>query len=45
MQYARENRANYKLPKGITLWAELPKSTANKVLRREIREKALSSAH
>ena len=42
MQYARENLANYKRPKGITLWAELPKSAVNKILRREVREKLLS---
>ena len=42
MRYARENLANYKRPREITLWAELPKSAANKILRREVREKLLS---
>ena len=38
-QYARDKLANYKRPKGISVWPELPKSAANKILRREVREK------
>jgi acyl-CoA synthetase (AMP-forming)/AMP-acid ligase II len=33
--------ANYKRPKSIELWEELPKSAANKILRREIRERII----
>jgi acyl-CoA synthetase (AMP-forming)/AMP-acid ligase II len=39
MQYARDHLANYKRPKEILIWPELPKSAANKILRRSVREK------
>ena len=42
-QYARDKLANYKRPKGISLWPELPKSAANKILRREVRERLLAA--
>ena len=42
-QYARDQLANYKRPKGISLWPELPKSAANKILRREVRERLLAA--
>ena len=41
MQFARNNLANYKRPKEIKIWSELPKSAANKILRRSIRDKIL----
>jgi len=34
----RANLANYKQPKSIEIWPELPKSAANKILRRTIRD-------
>ena len=38
LAHARENLASYKRPKGVEIWPELPKSSANKILRRAIRE-------
>ncbi len=35
----REQLADYKRPKSIEQWPELPKSGANKILRREIRDR------
>jgi len=35
---AREKLASYKRPKGVEIWPDLPKSSANKILRRAIRE-------
>lgn len=34
----RANLANYKQPKSIEIWPELPKSAANKILRRSVRD-------
>ena len=42
MQFARDNLANYKRPKEIRIWPELPKSAANKILRRTIRDTILN---
>ncbi len=36
--WAREHLAGYKRPKSVEVWPELPKSAANKILRRRIRE-------
>ncbi|MEO1081579.1 MAG: AMP-binding protein [Pseudomonadota bacterium] len=36
--WARERLAGYKRPKAVEVWPELPKSAANKILRRKIRE-------
>lgn len=36
--WARERLAGYKRPKVVEVWPELPKSAANKILRRKIRE-------
>ncbi|MEM9315739.1 MAG: AMP-binding protein, partial [Pseudomonadota bacterium] len=36
--WARERLAGYKRPKAVEVWSELPKSAANKILRRKIRE-------
>ena len=41
-EYARDKLANYKRPKGISVWPELPKSAANKILRREVRDRLLA---
>ncbi len=38
LAHAREHLASYKRPKGVDIWPELPKSSANKILRRAIRE-------
>ena len=42
LQHARDNLANYKRPKGIEIWPELPKSGANKILRRTIRDQIIA---
>jgi acyl-CoA synthetase (AMP-forming)/AMP-acid ligase II len=38
MKYAHTHLASYKRPKEIEIWPELPKSSANKILRRAIRD-------
>ncbi|WP_411341208.1 AMP-binding protein [Sphingopyxis sp. J-6] len=38
LAFAKERLANYKQPKSIEIWPELPKSGANKILRREVRD-------
>jgi len=38
MSHARAHLASYKRPKEIEIWPELPKSSANKILRRAIRD-------
>ena len=38
LAWAREHLAGYKRPKGVEIWPELPKSAANKILRRKVRE-------
>jgi acyl-CoA synthetase (AMP-forming)/AMP-acid ligase II len=38
MRHARERLAGYKRPKAIDIWPELPKSSANKILRRAVRD-------
>jgi acyl-CoA synthetase (AMP-forming)/AMP-acid ligase II len=43
LDHARERLASYKCPKGIEIWSELPKSSANKILRRTIRDRILSA--
>lgn len=42
LSFAAERLANFKRPKSIEVWPELPKSAANKILRREIRDKILA---
>lgn len=44
MAWARDHLAGYKRPKGVEVWPELPKSPANKILRRAIREKITERA-
>lgn len=41
LQQARQQLADYKRPRSIELWPELPKSGANKILRRRVREQVL----
>ncbi|MDB6086695.1 MAG: fatty-acid--CoA ligase, partial [Gammaproteobacteria bacterium] len=43
MEHARANLAAYKRPKALEIWPELPKSGANKILRRVVRDRILSS--
>jgi acyl-CoA synthetase (AMP-forming)/AMP-acid ligase II len=40
--YARGTLADFKRPRGIDVWPELPKSAANKILRREVREQLIA---
>ena len=42
LAHARDKLANYKRPKAIEEWPELPKSGANKILRREIRDRIIA---
>lgn len=42
MQFVRDKLSGYKRPKAIYIWNELPKSGANKILRRSIRDRLLS---
>ena len=44
MQFARDRLANYKRPKSIQVWPELPKSGANKILRRSVRDELIRAA-
>jgi len=44
LDYARANLATYKRPKSIEIWPELPKSGANKILRRVVRDQLLAAA-
>ena len=41
--HAHDKLANYKRPKDIAVWPELPKSAANKILRREVRDRLLAA--
>ncbi|OFX00846.1 MAG: fatty-acid--CoA ligase [Alphaproteobacteria bacterium RIFCSPHIGHO2_12_FULL_63_12] len=41
LSFAAERLANYKRPKEIDIWPELPKSAANKIMRRIIRDKII----
>lgn len=41
LSFAAERLANFKRPKSIEIWPELPKSAANKILRRTIRDRIL----
>ncbi|MEE4146268.1 MAG: AMP-binding protein [Halieaceae bacterium] len=42
MDHARANLSSYKRPKEIEIWPELPKSAANKILRRKVREQIVA---
>ena len=39
---ARDRLAGFKRPRSIEVWDELPKSAANKILRREVRDRILA---
>jgi acyl-CoA synthetase (AMP-forming)/AMP-acid ligase II len=42
MQFARDKLAPFKRPKEVFIWRELPKSAANKILRRSVRDRLLN---
>jgi acyl-CoA synthetase (AMP-forming)/AMP-acid ligase II len=42
MAHARDRLASYKRPKGVEIWSELPKSSANKILRRAVRDQVIA---
>jgi acyl-CoA synthetase (AMP-forming)/AMP-acid ligase II len=44
MEFARGKLSSVKRPKEIYVWDELPKSGANKILRRSVRDKLLEAA-
>ena len=44
MQFARANLSPFKQPKAIEIWPELPKSAANKILRRTVRDHLVGQA-
>jgi acyl-CoA synthetase (AMP-forming)/AMP-acid ligase II len=44
MAFARENLSGVKRPKDIMIWRELPKSGANKILRRSVRDTLIAEA-
>jgi acyl-CoA synthetase (AMP-forming)/AMP-acid ligase II len=43
LAHARDRLANYKRPKTLEIWAALPKSAANKILRREVRDQCVAA--
>jgi acyl-CoA synthetase (AMP-forming)/AMP-acid ligase II len=43
-EYARANLSIFKQPKTIEIWPELPKSAANKILRRTVRDQLVAKA-
>jgi acyl-CoA synthetase (AMP-forming)/AMP-acid ligase II len=42
LAHARERLASYKRPKSLEIWRELPKSPANKIMRRTIRDRIVA---
>ncbi|HZZ63527.1 MAG TPA: AMP-binding protein [Roseiarcus sp.] len=44
MAHARAKLASFKRPKGIEIWPELPKTSANKILRRAVRAQIMQRA-
>jgi acyl-CoA synthetase (AMP-forming)/AMP-acid ligase II len=42
MAHVRERLASYKRPKGVEIWPELPKTSANKILRRAVRDRIIA---
>jgi acyl-CoA synthetase (AMP-forming)/AMP-acid ligase II len=42
LEVCRTKLASYKCPKGVEVWPTLPKSAANKILRREVRDRIVS---
>jgi acyl-CoA synthetase (AMP-forming)/AMP-acid ligase II len=43
LEHARAGLAAYKRPKAVEVWPELPKSGANKILRRAVRDRILAA--
>ena len=43
LAFARARLAGFKLPRSIEIWPELPKSAANKILRRVVRERVVAA--
>lgn len=43
LDFARSRLAKFKAPKSIDIWDELPKSGANKILRRKVRDGVLAA--
>jgi len=43
LEFARDRLASFKSPKSIDIWPELPKSGANKILRRKVRDGVLAA--
>jgi acyl-CoA synthetase (AMP-forming)/AMP-acid ligase II len=43
MAHAHARLASYKRPKGVEIWSELPKTSANKILRRAVRDQVVAS--
>ncbi len=44
MSHAKDQLASYKRPKDVEIWPELPKSSANKILRRAVRDTIIARA-
>jgi acyl-CoA synthetase (AMP-forming)/AMP-acid ligase II len=42
LAHACEHLANYKRPKSVEIWPELPKSPANKIMRRTVRNRIIA---
>ncbi len=42
LAYVRSHLAGFKAPKSVEIWPELPKSAANKILRRLVRDRIIS---
>lgn len=42
MAFANQRLANYKRPKAIEIWPDLPKSSANKIMRRTVRAQVIA---
>lgn len=43
LRFAKQRLASFKCPKSVEIWPELPKSAANKILRRAVRDRILGS--
>ena len=44
LEALRGNIADYKRPRGIDVWPEIPKSAAGKILRREVRDRLIATS-
>ena len=43
LAHARAHLARHKCPKAIEVWPDLPKSGANKILRRTVRDRVIAA--